>query len=101
MAEAGDKNKKKSAALLAPATSRFLRPSRQANCTLNSRKVASFREPRRRAMHYRHPHEDTSQSFLSIPGGYQGHSLMNRRLVRYRLQTLDEVDGVIWLLVPR
>ena len=36
--------------------------------------------------------------FLDTPGIHQGHSLMNRRMVYTALQTLDEVDGVIWLL---
>lgn len=36
--------------------------------------------------------------FLDTPGIHQGHSLMNRRLVDTALQTLDEVDGVLWLL---
>src|SRR5262245_6557201 len=36
--------------------------------------------------------------FLDTPGIHQGHSLINRRLVDIALQTLDEVDGVIWLL---
>ena len=36
--------------------------------------------------------------FIDTPGIHQGHSLMNRRMVDTALQTLDEVDGVIWLL---
>ena len=36
--------------------------------------------------------------FLDTPGIHQGHSLINRRLVDTALQTLDEVDGVIWVL---
>ena len=36
--------------------------------------------------------------FLDTPGIHQGHSLMNRRMVETALQTLDEVDGVLWLL---
>ena len=36
--------------------------------------------------------------FLDTPGIHQGHSLINRRLVDTALQTLDEVDGVLWLL---
>src|SRR4030095_12072620 len=36
--------------------------------------------------------------FLDTPGIHQGHSLMNRRMVDTALQTLDEVDGVLWLL---
>jgi len=36
--------------------------------------------------------------FLDTPGIHQGHSLMNRRMVDTAMQTLDEVDGVLWLL---
>lgn len=36
--------------------------------------------------------------FIDTPGIHQGHSIMNRRMVDTALQTLDEVDGVIWLL---
>jgi GTP-binding protein Era len=36
--------------------------------------------------------------FLDTPGIHQGHSLINRRLVGTVLQTLDEVDGVVWVL---
>ncbi len=36
--------------------------------------------------------------FLDTPGMHQGHSLMNRRMMDIALQTLDEVDGVLWLL---
>jgi len=36
--------------------------------------------------------------FLDTPGIHQGHSLINRRLVGTALQTLDEVDGVVWVL---
>jgi GTPase len=42
---------------------------------------------------------DSSQIiFLDTPGIHQGHSLMNRRLMDTALQTLDEVDGALWLL---
>jgi len=42
---------------------------------------------------------ETSQIvFLDTPGIHQGHSMINRRLVDTALQTLDEVDGVLWLL---
>src|SRR6185295_6979539 len=42
---------------------------------------------------------DVSQIvFIDTPGIHQGHSLMNRRMVDTAMQTLDEVDGVIWLL---
>ena len=36
--------------------------------------------------------------FIDTPGIHQGHSLMNRRLMDTALQTLDDVDGVLWLL---
>jgi GTPase len=36
--------------------------------------------------------------FVDTPGIHRGHSLMNRRMVDTALQTLDEVDGVLWLL---
>ncbi len=36
--------------------------------------------------------------FLDTPGMHQGHSLMDRRMMDIALQTLDEVDGVLWLL---
>jgi GTP-binding protein Era len=36
--------------------------------------------------------------FLDTPGIHQAHSLMNRRMVDIALQTLEEVDAVMWLL---
>jgi GTP-binding protein Era len=36
--------------------------------------------------------------FLDTPGIHQGHSLMNRRMMDTALQTLDEVNGVLWLV---
>jgi GTPase len=36
--------------------------------------------------------------FIDTPGIHQGHSLMNRRMMDTALHTLDEVDGVLWLL---
>ena len=36
--------------------------------------------------------------FLDTPGIHHGHSMINRRLVDTALHTLDEVDGVVWLL---
>lgn len=36
--------------------------------------------------------------FLDTPGIHQAQSLMNRRMVDVALQTLHEVDGVLWLL---
>jgi GTP-binding protein Era len=42
---------------------------------------------------------DASQIiFIDTPGIHQGHSLMNRRMMDTALHTLDEVDGVLWLL---
>jgi len=42
--------------------------------------------------------ESSQIVFLDTPGIHQSHSLINRRLVDIALQTLDEVDGVVWLL---
>ncbi|HEX5607351.1 MAG TPA: GTPase Era [Candidatus Binatia bacterium] len=42
--------------------------------------------------------ESSQIIFLDTPGIHQGHSLINRRLMDTALQTLDEVDGVLWLL---
>jgi GTP-binding protein Era len=42
--------------------------------------------------------ESSQIIFLDTPGIHQGHSLMNRRMVGTAMQTLDEVDGVLWLL---
>ncbi len=39
--------------------------------------------------------------FLDTPGIHQAQSLMNRRMVEVALQTLHEVDGVLWLLDAR
>ena len=39
--------------------------------------------------------------FIDTPGIHQAHSLMNRRMVEVALQTLHEVDGVLWLLESR
>jgi GTP-binding protein Era len=36
--------------------------------------------------------------FLDTPGIHQAHSLMNRRMVDVALQTLEDVDAVLWLL---
>src|ERR1041385_2104416 len=42
---------------------------------------------------------ETSQMvFLDTPGIHQAHSLMNRRMVDVALQSLHEVDMVVWLL---
>jgi GTP-binding protein Era len=40
----------------------------------------------------------TQVVFLDTPGIHQAQSLMNRRMVDVALQTLHEVDGVLWLL---
>jgi GTP-binding protein Era len=42
--------------------------------------------------------ETTQIIFIDTPGIHRGHSLMNRRMVDTALHTLDEVDGVLWLL---
>ncbi len=39
--------------------------------------------------------------FLDTPGIHQAHSLMNRRMVEVALQTLHEVDIILWLLDAR
>ena len=39
--------------------------------------------------------------FLDTPGIHQARSLMNRRMVEVALQSLHEVDGVLWLLDSR
>jgi len=39
--------------------------------------------------------------FLDTPGIHHAQSLMNRRMVDVALQTLHEVDGVLWLLDAR
>jgi GTPase len=39
--------------------------------------------------------------FLDTPGIHQAHSLMNRRMVDVALQSLHEVEGVLWLLGTR
>jgi GTPase len=39
--------------------------------------------------------------FIDTPGIHQARSLMNRRMVEIALQTLHEVDGVLWLLDAR
>jgi len=42
--------------------------------------------------------ESSQVIFLDTPGIHQGRSLVNRRMVDTAMQTLDEVDGVLWLL---
>jgi GTP-binding protein Era len=36
--------------------------------------------------------------FLDTPGIHEAHSLMNRRMVETALQTLHEVDGILWVI---
>jgi len=43
-------------------------------------------------------HPNSQMIFLDTPGIHRAHSLMNRRMVNVALGTLDEVDGVLWLL---
>src|ERR671924_585084 len=42
--------------------------------------------------------EHSQMVFLDTPGIHHAHSLMNRRMVDIALQTLHEVDGILWLL---
>ena len=42
--------------------------------------------------------ENSQMVFLDTPGIHHAHSLMNRRMVEVALQTLHEVDVVLWLL---
>ena len=42
--------------------------------------------------------ERSQMVFLDTPGIHRAHSLMNRRMVDVALQTLHEVDAVLWLL---
>ncbi len=44
---------------------------------------------------------DSQIVFLDTPGIHQARSLMNRRMVEVALQTLHEVNGVLWLLDSR
>src|SRR3990172_8247448 len=39
--------------------------------------------------------------FLDTPGIHRAHSLMNRRMVDVALKTLQEVEGVLWLIDAR
>jgi GTP-binding protein Era len=45
--------------------------------------------------------ESSQIVFLDTPGIHQAHSLMNRRMVDVALQSLHEVEGVLWLLDSR
>ena len=42
--------------------------------------------------------ERVQMTFLDTPGIHRAHTLMNRRMVAVALQTLEEVDEVLWLL---
>ena len=42
--------------------------------------------------------EHVQMIFLDTPGIHRAHTLMNRRMVAVALQTLQEVDEVLWLL---
>ena len=42
--------------------------------------------------------ERVQMIFLDTPGIHRAHTLMNRRMVAVALQTLEEVDEVLWLL---
>src|SRR2546428_3179439 len=44
---------------------------------------------------------DSQMVFIDTPGIHQPRSLMNRRMVDITLQTLQEVDVVLWLLDSR
>ena len=108
MAEANDKNKNKSAA---PFRSGYIaiigRPNVGKSTLLNQilgEKVAIV-SPKPQTTRNRitgiRTTPDSQIIFIDTPGIHQGHSLMNRRMVDTALQTLDEVDGVIWLLDVR
>jgi GTP-binding protein Era len=105
MAEASSKNKKESAApFRAGYISIIGRPNVGKSTLLNrilGEKVAIV-SPRPQTTRNRITGIRTTPEsqiiFLDTPGIHQGHSLMNRRMVDTALQTLDEVDGVIWLL---
>ena len=105
MAEANDKNKNKSAT---PFRSGYIaiigRPNVGKSTLLNQilgEKVAIV-SPKPQTTRNRitgiRTTPDSQIIFIDTPGIHQGHSLMNRRMVDTALQTLDEVDGVIWLL---
>ena len=105
MAEANDKNKNKSAA---PFRSGYIaiigRPNVGKSTLLNQilgEKVAIV-SPKPQTTRNRitgiRTTPDSQIIFIDTQGIHQGHSLMNRRMVDTALQTLDEVDGVIWLL---
>jgi len=105
MAEAETKHKEKSAAPFRAGTIAIIgRPNVGKSTLLNQilgEKVAIV-SPRPQTTRNRITGIRTTETsqivFLDTPGIHQGHSMINRRLVDTALQTLDEVDGVLWLL---
>jgi len=105
MAETENKHKEKSAAPFRSGTIAILgRPNVGKSTLLNEilgEKVAIV-SPRPQTTRNRITGIRTTETsqivFLDTPGIHQGHSMINRRLVDTALQTLDEVDGVLWLL---
>jgi GTP-binding protein Era len=105
MAERGNKNKKKTATpFRAGYISIIGRPNVGKSTLLNrilGEKVAIV-SPKPQTTRNRITGIRTTANsqiiFLDTPGIHRGHSLINRRMVDTALQTLDEVDGVIWLL---
>ncbi len=105
MAEAENKHKEKSAASFRSGTIAIIgRPNVGKSTLLNQilgEKVAIV-SPRPQTTRNRITGIRTTETsqivFLDTPGIHQGHSMINRRLVDTALQTLDEVDGVLWLL---
>lgn len=105
MAEAENKNKEKDAPAFRSGTIAIIgRPNVGKSTLLNNilgEKVAIV-SPKPQTTRNRITGIRTTASsqiiFLDTPGIHQGHSLMNRRMVDTAMQTLDEVDGVLWLL---
>jgi len=105
MAEVENKHKEKSAASFRSGTIAIIgRPNVGKSTLLNQilgEKVAIV-SPRPQTTRNRITGIRTTETsqivFLDTPGIHQGHSMINRRLVDTALQTLDEVDGVLWLL---
>jgi GTPase len=105
MADAESKNKKKSAM---PFRSGYIaiigRPNVGKSTLLNQilgEKVAIV-SPKPQTTRNRITGIRTTEScqiiFLDTPGIHQSHSLMNRRMADTAMQTLDEVDGILWML---
>src|SRR5512145_395740 len=105
MAETLNKNKKKTATAFRSGTIALIgRPNVGKSTLLNQilgEKVAIV-SPKPQTTRNRITGIRTTPSsqivFLDTPGIHQGHSLIHRRLADTALQTLDEVDGVVWLL---